>query len=77
MKKDETAYLAPDNTIFNAASRDSLESSSLNAHLPFHNTRLRDFNLLDHLLHVGHCHLIRVEYCKLLTQEGFPGRGLV
>ena len=48
MKKDETAYLTPDNTIFHAPLRDSLEPSpTLNAHLPLLSTRLHDLHLLQ------------------------------
>jgi len=43
MKKDEAAYLARDNIIFNTPSIDSLESSSYRP---------------NYLLHAGYCHPI-------------------
>jgi len=48
MKKDETAYLARDNTIFKAPLRDSLEPSPFpNPHLPLLGARLHDLDLLQ------------------------------
>ena len=48
MKKDETAYLAPDNTIFKAPLRDSLELSPFpNPHLPLLGAWLHDLDLLQ------------------------------
>jgi len=48
MKKDETAYLACDNTSFKAPLRDSLEPSPFpNPHLPLFGARLHDLDLLQ------------------------------
>ena len=48
MKKDETAYLARDNTIFKAPSRDFLEPSPFpSPHLPLIGARLHDLDLLQ------------------------------
>ena len=48
MKKDETAYLARDNTIFKAPLSDSLEPSPFpDPHLPLLGARLHDLDLLQ------------------------------
>jgi len=70
MKKDETAYLVPDNTISKAPLGNSLEPSPFpNPHLPPLGARLHD---LDHLqIHQMICFMLVIQFtCDTVAGGG-------
>ena len=68
MKKDETAYLARDNTIIKAPLKDSLELSPFpNPHLPLLGARLHDLDLqIDQII----CFMLVIQFtCDTVAGE--------